>query len=158
MIGQQSLVNSLVAYVQEETGARKRTLAIVERQEQAIVACDAQALSDATLELERELETQVERTKRRQRIFAAFAQLWHVPADALTLSSIAERAGNGAQALLTLRNELRAATAELARKNRRLAALATLHRRVVRDLIGLLAGDERITPLAAAGTLVDAEA
>ena len=158
MITQQSLLNSLEAYVQEETGARKRTLAIVERQERAIVACSADELTAATRALEVELETQIERSKRRQRMFNAFAQLWRVPVDALTLSSIAERCGGAAQNLLALRKELRDATAELARKNRRLSALATLHRRVVHDLIGLLVDDESATPLATAGTLVDAEA
>lgn len=155
---QQSLLNSLESYIQEETGARKRMLTIVERQERAIVSGSALALEQATRSLESELGAQIERTRRRENLFAAFGSLWGISPETLSLSSILERGGDDCSRLAALRRELRDATASLARRNRRLAALMTLHRRVVHDLIGCLAQDDGASALSASGTLIDAEA
>lgn len=153
----QALLNGFEAYVQEEIGARRRLLAIVERQEQAIVAGKSGDLEQATLDVEAELAKDAERGARRTRLFAAAAATWRVAPEVLSLSSIAERFGSGADRLRALRNELRAATAELARRNRRLSALVSAHRRVLADLIHALLANEDASPLTSAGTLIDAE-
>ena len=152
-----SLRNALEAYVQEEIGARKRMIAILARQTQAVTRGKPSDLDAATRILERELALQIERSARRKKLLDAFAALWSVASDALSLSSIAERCGAGSERLLALRRDLRDATASLARENRRFAALVALHRRVVNELIGVLIGDDGAAPLSRAGTLVDAE-
>ena len=153
-------VNALLAWTQEEIGARKRILAWLERQERAVVDCRSEELEGATRGLATELAQQPERSARRRKIFAGFASAWKLPADSLSLSSIAERAGPTAADLVPLRDELRAASAAVLKKNRRIAALIRAHRRVVDDVIRVLVGGADGTggAVAPAGQLVDAEA
>lgn len=157
MTNPQSLLHSLEAYVQDEIGARQRMIEIVARQEDAVLRGKAHDLELATRELEAELALQTDRAGRRTKIFAVFGTHWQVAPAALTLSSIAERIGAGSDRLLALRHDLRDATAALARRNRRLAALTTLYRRVLSDVIETLVSGDDATPLANAGTLVNAE-
>lgn len=158
MMSQQSLLNSLEAWVQEEIGARRRMLGLIERQEEAVRKGRGADLERATRDVEAELATQADRALRRTKLFAAFGALWGVVPEALTLSSICERWGAGAQRLEQLHKDLREATARVVKKNRRLASLMTLHQRVVEDLIGTLMNMRDATALARSGTLVDAEA
>ncbi|MFN0244672.1 MAG: flagellar export chaperone FlgN [Planctomycetota bacterium] len=153
----QALLNGLEAYVQEEIGARRRMLAIVDAQERAILAGKSADLELATRDIEAEIERDTERSARRARLFAAAATTWRVAPAALSLSSIAERFGPAAERLCTLRTELRSATAELARRNRRLSVLVSTHRRLLAELIQTLLASEDAAPLAVSGTLIDAE-
>jgi hypothetical protein len=155
----QSLLNRLEACVQEEIQARERTHELLVRQERAILDNRSQELAEATREIERELLCGVMRGARRAAVLAALEKHWGVPASAMTLGSIAERAGPGAERLLRLRADLRERSARVARQNRRVAALTRLHRRLIQDVLGALFQEESgAAPLAAAGTLVDAEA
>lgn len=157
MTNPQSLLHGLEAYVQDEIGARQRMLDIVGRQEAAVLHGQAGDLEQATRELQLELAAQVHRSSRRQKILAGFGALWHVDPAVLSLSSIAQRVGPGAERLLALRHELRDATAAVAKRNRRLAALTTLYRRVLGDVIETLVSGDATAPLANTGTLVNAE-
>lgn len=154
----QALRNGIESYVQEEIGARRRLLAILERQERAILDGKSAELELATRDIELELAKDGERSARRGRLFTAAAAAWRVAPQALSLSSIAERFGDGADRLRALRTELRDATAELARRNRRLSALVSTHRRLLGDLITTLISADDTAPLSSAGTLIDAEA
>jgi hypothetical protein len=150
------LLHELESYVQDEVGARQRMIDIVARQEAAVKDGRAVDLEQATRDLEHELTGQVERARRRERIFAGFAAAWQVAPAVLSLSSIAERIGPGTDRLLALRAELRDATAALAKRNRRLAALTALYRRVLGDVIETIVRGENSAPLENTGTLVNA--
>ncbi len=157
MTNPRSLLHELETYVQDEIGARERMLEIVARQEVAVQSGRAIELEQATRDLERELAGQIDRASRRQRILVGFGAAWRVAPSVLSLSSIAERIGPGTERLLTLRRELRDATAALAKRNRRLAALTTLYRRVLGDVIETLVSGDDSAPLDNPGTLVNAQ-
>jgi len=156
---QQSLINRLEACIQEELQARERTLDLLTQQEEAIVGNRSEKLAEATRVLERELLSNVDRSARRDEVFRCLGRLWGVPQSALTLSSIAERVGPGSERIRGLRDKLRDRTAEVVRRNRRIAALTRLHRQLVQDVLGVLFQEAaQAAPLSGAGTLIDAEA
>jgi hypothetical protein len=157
MTSPRSLLHDLETYVQDEVGARQRMIDIVARQEVAVLHGRAVELEQATRDLERELALQVDRASRRQRILTGFGAAWRLSPSVLSLSSIAERIGPGTERLLTLRRELRDSTATLAKRNRRLAALTTIYRRVLGDVIETLVSGEDSAPLDNTGTLVNAQ-
>lgn len=158
-MNQRTLTNRLEACVQEELQARERTLVLLGRQERAILENRSTDLAAATTALERELLAGVERSARRDQVLRSLGTLWGVPVSAMTLSSIAERLGQDGSGLRRLRDALRERTAEVVRRNRRIAALTRVHRRLVQDVLGLLFLEEaQAAPLKSAGTLVDAEA
>jgi hypothetical protein len=153
----QRLLNSLQAWAQEELAGQRRMLAVVERQEQTLCANDPQGLAQATQLLEAELAAQSERIDKRKRLFATLAAHWRADPEALSLKSILERCPDQ-PGLAQLREELRSSTNALLRGNRRFAALAAAHRRLVEELVNALleAGDPGHR--ARGGALVDAEA
>jgi FlgN protein len=159
MMDTRTLLNRLEACVQEEIRAQERMLGLLARQERAIVENRAGALEEATQAVEREILSSVGRGARREAVIEGLARAFGVPAAAMTLSSIAERAGSSGESLLRLRAELRACTAKVARQNRRVASLTRVHRRLVQDVLTALFQDEvAAASLTACGTLVDAEA
>ena len=159
MMDVRSLLNRLEAWAQEEIQARGRMLHWLEGQERALQAVDPKALEEATRGVEREIQCDVDRGTRRDALLGQIAAHWNVPVSAMTLGSIAERAGPGAGRLLKLRAELRDKTAHVVRQNRRVAALTRLHHRLVQDVVQVLFQEEaEAAPLAQPGTLVDAEA
>lgn len=151
-------IDELAGWAREELAARRRTIDCLERQERAVLAGDRDALEEATRGLAAELGGQGERAARRQQLFGRLASEWRVPAVHLSLSSVIERGGATSRPLLQLRDELRAATADVLRRNRRIAALVRTHRRIVDDLIHVLVDSDEHAPRGAAGQLVDAEA
>lgn len=157
MIPVQSLLNSLQAWAQEELAGQRRMLAIIERQEQALCANDPEGLAAATQALEPELAAQGERVEKRRRLFAVLAAHWKADPEALSLASIIERCGEQ-PGLARLREELRRSTLELLRRNRRFAALAAAHRRLVEELVKALLSAGQPAPRRHGGALVDAEA
>jgi hypothetical protein len=154
----ETTLDELAQWAREELAARRRTIQWLERQEAAVIAGAREGLEEATRGLASELGSQAERALRRQRLFARLAAAWKLPATALSLSSVIERGGASAQPLSSLRDDLRASTAEVLRRNRRIAALVRMHRRVVDDLIHVLVEADLRAPRGAAGQLVDAEA
>jgi FlgN protein len=157
MIPLQSLLNALQAWAQEELGGQRRMLLLIERQEQALCANDPAGLAAATAALEPELAAQGERVGKRQRIFAALAAHWQADPEALSLSSILERSGEQ-PGLAKLRKELHSSTTGLLRRNRRFAALAAAHRRLVEELVEALLEIKDPSSHARGGALVDAQA
>ena len=158
MKSERSLLNHLVVCVEEDLAAHRRYVGLLARQEEVIIQNDAGGLLEATDALEVELRSAPIRTANRERILSRLARIWRVHRGSITLASAADRAGEGGDRLRALRQDLRTATAEVAQANRRLAALSTLHRSIVRGVIDTLLGDEGSSPVLAAGTLVDAEA
>ncbi|MBJ02696.1 MAG: hypothetical protein CMK00_07490 [Planctomycetes bacterium] len=158
MKSERSLLNHLESCVEEDLAAQKRLVLLLADQEAAIVSNDAGALALATEALEGELRLAPTRSGGRERVLRGLARAWGIHRSALTLSSVAERAKEGGERIGDLRQDLRAATAEVARASRRMAALTTLHRNVVRDVIDALLGAEHESPVLSAGTLVNAEA
>ena len=157
MIPVQSLLNSLQAWAQEELAGQRRIQALIERQERALCANDTQGLDEATRALEPELAGQSERVLKRRRIFAALAAHWQLDPEALSLASILARCP-AQSGLALLRTELQRATSETNRRNRRFAALAGAHRRLVEELVGALLEIGNPAAGRQGGALVDAEA
>lgn len=157
MIPVQSLLNSLQAWAQEELAGQRRLQALIERQERALCANDTQGLDQATQALEPELAAQSERVEKRRRIFAVLAGHWQLDPEALSLASILARCP-AQSGLATLRSELQRATIETNRRNRRFAALAAAHRRLVEELVGALLEIGNPSAGRQGGALLDAKA
>ncbi|MCA8980861.1 MAG: hypothetical protein H6831_11755 [Planctomycetes bacterium] len=151
-------LNQLGGYVQDEVSARRRTLRLLEEQEQGVRNNDPRATAEAVRKLEREMSTNTDRARRRARLLDELAREWSVSADLLTLGSIVERGGAAAAHIAPLRDELRSITAAVIHKNRLLGSLIGMHRRVIRDVIECVLEDEKGAVLNGAGTLIDAEA
>lgn len=134
----QSALNALEGWVQEELAARRRMLALLEAQESAVKHNHGAEIETNLHAIEAELEQQSTRESRRTKLFDALAAHWSVASGALTLSSIAERAGERGERLKRLRDELADATREVVRRNRRLNALLNAHQKVVEELLGAL--------------------
>lgn len=153
----QSQLNTLEAWAQEELAGQRRILALITRQEEALVANRSSLLLEACQELEQELRGQAERADRRSKLFGAIAESLQVDARALSLSSILERVGAHPR-LANLRDELRRSTAQIVRRNRRFAALAAAQRKLIEELVTTLLQQENPKALHEGGTLVNAKA
>ena len=156
-MNESGLMRRLEAYVQEEIGAQRRLLEILETQEHSIRSGDSAALAEQGREIERELRTRAERARRRSALLELFGRLWDVAPGTLTLSSICERAGDEAGLLLRQKDDLRNVVAAVTRSSRRLSSAARLHRRLIAEVIETVLAGEDEACVAAGGTLVDAE-
>lgn len=158
MMDERALLNALEACLQEEVVATRRVSDSIVAQEESIKVGEPERLEEVTKELEKELQGNLQRSLRRSTILEGLARVWNVPASAMTLSSIGERAGNGAGRMSLLRDQLRKAISEVVRANRRVAALTSLRRQVASDVLQALVGSGEINPMRASGSLVNAEA
>lgn len=156
-MNQQSLINALEAWGQEELAGQRRILGHIQRQEEALVANRSGELLAACQDLDRELRTQMERHARRSKLFAQFAALYRADERALSMSSILERAGNPPR-LSQLRDDLRRSSATLVRRNRRFAALAGAQRKLIEEIVAELLNQQDPKALGEGGQLVNAEA
>jgi hypothetical protein len=157
-MNQQKVANQLEAVLDEEIAARGRTTAVLHEQIEALRQKDREAFCECTQTLERELSSNSERGQRRARIVATLAAAWGVAPTALTVSSIATRLGAAGARISGKRAALREALASEFKANRRLGALMRAERRIVRDLLRSIYGDEVEQALDGAGNLMDAEA
>jgi len=153
-----TLMRHLEAYVQEEIGAQARLLALLEVQEQAVLASDQEAIVAANRKLDAELGSSAARARRRGLLLEGFGRSWELDPSTLTLSSLCERVGSGAERLQRQRTELRAVTAKVARRARRVGAAARSHQRLTAEIIETVLTGAEGEGLAAGGVLVDAEA
>ena len=141
-----SLWMHLEQWMGEEIAGKRRLAELITEQETALLANRIDDLDRATLAVDAELNRELERSKRRQRIFTLLAKHWGVDAAALTLGSIVERGGSDAAAIGSMREELRGAAALVLKKNRRFARFANAHSRLVQDTLALvLHGDETLS-------------
>ena len=157
-MSEQKLANQLEALLDEELAARGRTTAILNEQIQALQDKDLDAFTERSERMERELSSNAERGGRRARIVALLAAQWNIAPTALTLASIGRRLGDVGERVLAKREALREAVAEELWANRRLGVLMGAERRLVRDLLRTIYGEDVERSLDGAGTLVDAEA
>ena len=157
-MSEQKLANQLEALLDEELAARGRTTAILNEQIQALQDKDLDAFTERSERMERELSSNAERGGRRARIVALLAAQWNIAPTALTLASIGRRLGELGERVLAKREALREAVAEELWANRRLGVLMGAERRLVRDLLRTIYGEDVERSLDGAGTLVDAEA
>ncbi|MCE9593700.1 MAG: flagellar export chaperone FlgN [Planctomycetes bacterium] len=148
----------LEAHLQEELAAQERTLELLAAEEAALLGRDPALVQERTTELERELQTGVDRSRRRTEIVVALGELWNVPPAALTLSSIARRAGPEGERVLRMRTELRERTAQAVKRARRVGLLARTHQRFFSDVLQALFGESGVGAVFTGGRLVDAEA
>jgi len=158
MISVQSLVNSLEAWVQEELLARRKFLTLLDEQETAVKKANGGALERSIAAIESELEAQVRRDEKRAKLFDALGAHWGVAGGALTLTSIAERAGDAGRRIPQLRDELATASERITRKNRRVSALLNAHQKVITELLQALVAIQGGRAESTTGALVDAEA
>ncbi len=149
--------NRLEALLREDLASQRSMLALLRRQEAAVVARTPEDLVAVTSEIEVEVSSSAARRMRREPVVRRIAELLRVAPSALSLGSLAERLGADGARLLTLRDELREATTRVVRQNRRVAALVGLHRRINQEVLELVLADEDSNPMQRAGALVDAE-
>jgi len=156
----ETLMNHLEANAREELAAQDRFLAILDDQEQAILAGRSEGVLTASKSIETESAGSARRAASRKRLLKGISEAWRVPVDAMTLGSIAERAGARGAPLVDLRRDLRNKANEVALKNKRVASVARLHHHVIREVINTIFRDEEGGYLEgdAAGALIDAEA
>lgn len=152
------LLRQLEACVQEELGAQGRALEGLRAQGEALRLGDPAALDACGRRLEGELGSVAARGERRALLIRRLAGAWRVDPRALTLASIAERAGDEGRRLARMRARLREVAAGVARQTRRNALHARLAQRTWGEVLeGVLAGiSGQSAPVD--GRLVDAEA
>lgn len=136
----QSFLNALEVWLSEEIAGKLRLLRELERQERALVKGTADEIEVTTRCVEAEIMAEIERSRRREAIFARLAAQWNVAASALTLSSIVERASGSGQRIDELRIELRALASTALRRNRRIARLVHVHQTIVQETVAALIG------------------
>lgn len=149
--------NRLEAILREELAGQADLLALLRRQEAAVVARTSGELSEVTGCLEAALHDCATRRARREGVLRKLAEQLGVAPSALTLRSLAERLGADGQRLTALRDELRDVTSRVVRQNRRVAAVLGLHRRINQEVLQLFLAEDDSNPLDRAGALVDAE-
>lgn len=150
----QNFINALEVWLNDEISGKMRLVGALAAQEQALVDGKSEDIMTATAVVARELEFELERSRRREAIFARLGSHWNVAADTLTLGSIAERAGASGVRLDELREELRTRVAEVLRRNRRIARLVHVHKSIVEETITALIGTH--APEGTTGALFDA--
>lgn len=155
-----TLLNHLEANLRDELAAQQSFMDLLEKQERAIVDGKTETVASISEELQAVSSNAARRAGTRQQILKAISTTWSVPISAMTLGSIAERAGVRGSRLTQLRGELRDKASQVIRKNRRVAAVARLHHQVVREVIDTIFTEESGSPMQdeAAGNLIDAEA
>ncbi len=153
-----ALLIQLAAWAQEELGAQRRLRDALSEQEQAIRHVDTQALSETGKRIEEEIAGGASRERRRARLMTKLGRAWAVDPSALTLASICERAGDGAEDLLRLRGELREEAAQVARHGRRITALARYHGGLLEEVMRVLVGEAGDANEKREGVLVNAKA
>ena len=155
-----TLINHLEANARDELAAQEGILKLLHEQERAIVEGKTELVAELAKRLQGESANASRRAGTRQQVLKAIANAWSVPVGAMTLGSIAERAGQRGDRLLHLRTSLREKASEVLRKNRRVAAVARLHHHVVREVIDTILTDESGSSVQEnpAGALIDAEA
>ena len=140
----QSLVLKLEAWVQEETGAQRRMLELLRRQEAAILAYQPEEVADCGQAVERELSTVPGRERGQRDVVEALARVWGLGAGVLTVSSVCvrlEEGGIDATRLRRMRDDLRDATAQALRLGRRISVLARYHGELFEEVVGILVGN-----------------
>ena len=156
----QSLLNRLEAQARADLDAQARVQSALGVLADAVRTGKPAEVGAATASLKLEIDAGRSLTTRRTAVLQACAEHFGVPASMVTLSSLAERFGPGAERLRELRAELRAAAAAVVRAQRRVAASIRCQRRVIGDVLGVLlanGGKGGIDPFAEQGTLVDAK-
>lgn len=138
----QKFINALEAWLLEEVASKERLVVGLERQENALVKGTAAEIGNATLAIESEINQEIDRSRRREVIFARLGAHWNVAPVALTLGSIAERAGQSGGRIEELRNRLRLLASEALRRNRRIARLVHVHQSVVQETLTALVGTQ----------------
>lgn len=154
----QSTINHLEAYLRGEVESKRHALTCIEAQEAAIQANDPAALERAIEQTAASYKKCEATSARRTKLLQDLADHWRIPVGVLTLGGIVRRLGKQAGELGPLREELRGLMAEVIKRNRRLAALIGMHRRINTDLMQLLVGCDSPEDVQAGGTLVNAEA
>lgn len=152
------LLRHLSKQVEEELEAQRTLAALLEDQEAAIVAGEPTAIVQAGRAVEEAMATAGQRARRRDVLLEGFANLWGVQPGTLTFSSVIERAGGSTEGLAKVRDDLRAATAEVMRRARRIRTLASAHQRLTLDILEMLFGAETEGNISDGGVLVNAEA
>jgi hypothetical protein len=151
-------LRQLEAHLQDEIAAQHRAATLLAEEEAALLGRDPALVLERTTALERELHGGVARARRRAELFESLGALWNVPADVLTLSSIAERAGAQGERVRRMRGELRELCASNVKLARRVGALARTHQRFFSDVLQTVFGELGASNASAGGRLLDAEA
>ncbi|MDZ4772653.1 MAG: flagellar export chaperone FlgN [Planctomycetota bacterium] len=138
----QKFINALEAWLVDEVAGKERLVVGLERQENALVNGTAEEIGAATRAIEAEISQELDRSRRREVIFARLGAHWNVAPVALTLGSIAERAGQSGARIEELRDRLRLLVAESLRRNRRVARLVHVHQSVVQETLTALVGSQ----------------
>ena len=157
-MNERKVANQLEALLDEELAARGRTTTILRKQVQALRRKDREEFAQCTQAIELELSSNSERGQRRARIVAILAGEWDIAPTALTLASIATRLGEVGKGIAGKRAALREALAKELRANRLLGVLMGAERRLVRDLLRSIYGEDVERSLDGPGNLVDAQA
>ncbi len=140
---EQTGMTRLLSWMQEEITAQQELGKLLETQRKAVLESDIAGLAASEADIERQLRSGVERSRRRDALVRAFAKAFGVDAKTLTLASLCERLaerGQDVDTLRKLRQELRLSTADVLSSGRTVAALARFQRGLAADLCALLLG------------------
>lgn len=137
------VLNALEIVLSEELEGKKLLVRELERQERAMVACVPDEVDAATRGVETQVMAEADRARRRDALLARLAVGWGVSVKALTLSSVAERAGDAGARIEELRRELKPIAQDVLRRNRRVARLVGVHQEIAEQTMAAVLGTQR---------------
>lgn len=147
----------LLVAVRDEVAAHERIRRLLDRQEASVTSPSSDEFRAATEALESELGRTPHRVAKRDRALRDLGGHFGVASSALTLGSLCERLGDGAEALRVERERLATAVVETQKRTRRVSALVRMHRAVTRELLQVILGTSETGDVHSGGTLIDAE-
>ncbi|MFT7669343.1 MAG: hypothetical protein ACI8X5_002043 [Planctomycetota bacterium] len=154
----QSTVNHFENYLRVEIESKRCALLCIETQERAIEARDADAFQESVSAAQELCVSDERNAVRRKKLMSEMANHWGIPVATMTLGGIARRLGAQGKGVELLRLKLRTAVAEVVKRNRRLAALIGMHRRINADVMQIVLGCDSHEAVNNGGSLINAEA
>lgn len=154
----QSTINHLENCIVQEIQANRDAIKWIDSMEAVIAANKSSEFVELSRAGAQICRTGDKNSRRRQSYIVSLAKTWGLAADTLTLGSVARRLGAPGARLNELRSELRQVLGDLVRRQRRLAALIGMHRRINADVMQLILGCESHEQVNQGGSLVNAEA
>ncbi len=152
-----NIVRRLEAWVQEEIGAKRRLIELLEVQEAAMSDSDAETLVSATRSVSEAIQGEPTRAHTRHELLSALAREWGTSERALTLGGIGLRMGASGQRIARLRGELTQACEQALARGRRIALVAQAQRAVLNEMLNAIVGSKH-EEQEGRGALLDAQA
>jgi hypothetical protein len=153
-----STLNHLEAGLVLEIQSKAESLAWVESLESAVRSNDSAEFEKLVANGAGLCKAGESIARKRVALITELGRHWGVAAAALTLGGVARRVGADGKRLEQLREQLRTVISKVMKRQRRLAALIGMHRRINTDVMQIMLGCDSKEEVHQGGCLVNAEA